>query len=304
MFEQLIKERMIISCCICCDILLPDSDLLHLKCGHIFHDQCLLEWMKRSKTCPQCRKKTFRPTRVYPNFTTTSMDDASQQVLDAEKERFRDTLASKDSEIADLKGKNDRFGTDLAAREADMSLLEATMRVAKETHKKEVQNLRNQIIIFEERVNDLLFEISSVKMNDRDNLEKLDQCRLELRNAQIDLNGRMKLIECFERVNEQLQVRQNEIEVENNRLREQLRTLLLSASTKMKRKVAMDEFMSHHQKSQKVVIDLEEDDDDDDDDCVIVTDEPSVTEQTPETLPTPQTLEMPHTPTTADVIDA
>lgn len=244
---------MIISCCICCDILLPDSVLLHLKCGHLFHEKCLLEWMKRSKTCPQCRKKTFKPSRVYPNFTTTSLDDVTEQLLESEKERFR---------------------TNLAAKEVDIALMEATMKVANESHTKETHNLRNQIIIFEERIKDLLNEMSVSKLAERETMEKLDQCRLELRNAQIDLNGRMKLIECFERVNAQLQARQNEIEVENNRLREQNRTLLLSASKAMKRRVAMDEFINQHQKTKKIVIDLEDDDGNaSDDDCIIVVDD-------------------------------
>lgn len=241
---------MIISCCICCDIFLPDNVLLHLKCGHIFHENCLTEWMKRSKTCPQCRKKTLKPTRVYPNFTTTCMDELSGQLLQNEKDQYRKNLA---------------------AKEVDIAFMEATMKVTTSNHTRETTNLRSEIIILEERVKDLLCEMSAAKLQVKENVEKLDQCKLELRNAQIDLNGHRKLIECFERVNSQLQVRQNEIEVENNRLREQVSTLLLSASKATKRKVAFDEFMSHHKKPKKIVIDLEDDDNaSDDDDCIIV----------------------------------
>lgn len=240
---------MIISCCICCDTLLPDNVLSHLKCGHIFHENCLTEWMKRSKTCPQCRKKTVKPTRVFPNFNTTCMNELTGQLIQSEKERHRSQLAEK---------------------EVDIAFMEATIKVSTDKNAKVTNDLRNEILILEERIKDLLFEISAVKLTEREHLEKLDQCKLELKNAQIDLNGRIKLIECFERVNTQLQVRQNEIEVENNRLREQVRTVLLSASPAIKRKVAMDEFLNQHQKSQKIVIELEDDDDASDDDCVIV----------------------------------
>ncbi|KAG4071009.1 hypothetical protein HA402_001446 [Bradysia odoriphaga] len=253
---------MIISCCICCEFLLPENVLLHLKCGHIFHENCLAEWMKRSKTCPQCRKKTCRPTRIYPNFTNATLDELKDQLVDVEKEQLETTLA---------------------AKEVDIVLLNATLKLATEDHNRETLSLRNQIIIFEERIKDLLFEMSAAKLAEKEHLDKLDQCRLELRNAQIDLNGRMKLIECFERVNAQLQTRQTEIEVENNRLREQVRTLLSSASSAMKRKVAMDEFMNQHQNKKKIVIDLDDDDNDnnasDDDDCVIVVND-GVTEKT------------------------
>lgn len=250
---------MIISCCICCEFLLPDNDLVHLKCGHIFHENCLAEWMKRSKTCPQCRKKTVRPTKIFPNFTNATMDEVKEQLLDVEK---------------------DRLEASLAAKEMDIVMLTTTLKLTTDDHNREMLSLRNQIIIFEERIKDLLFEMSTAKLAEKEHMDKLDSCRFELRNAQIDLNGRMKLIECFERVNAQLQSRQSEVEVENNRLREQVRTLLASATTAMKRKVAMDEFVNQHQNTKKIVIDLDDDDNNasDDDDCVIVVDD-GVTEK-------------------------
>lgn len=236
---------------------------MHLKCGHIFHENCLTEWIKRSKTCPQCRKKTCRPTRIYPNFTNAGLDEVKEQLIDMEKERLEISLAGK---------------------EMDIALLNTRLKLTTDDHNRETQSLRNQIIIFEERIKDLLFEMSAAKLAEKQHQDKLDQCRLELRNAQIDLNGRMKLIECFERVNAQLQTRQTEIEVENNRLREQVRTLLTSASSAMKRKVAMDEFMNQHQTSKKIVIDLDDDNNaSDDDDCVIVVND-GVNENTTENI--------------------
>lgn len=231
---------------------MPDSALLHLKCGHIFHENCLKEWMKRSKTCPQCRKKTFKPTRVYPNFTTSCMDEVTGQLLQSEKDE------------------KERYRLQLAAKEADNSLMEATVKVLTDSHTRETNNLRNEILILEERIKDLQFEMSAFKLMEIDLTGKLDECRTELKNAYIDKSGRAKMIECFERVNSQLQERQNEIEVENNRLREQIRMLMLSASAATKRKVAMDEFVNIHQKNKKIFIDLEDDDNASDDDCVIV----------------------------------
>lgn len=215
----------------------------------MFHENCLTMWMKRSKTCPQCRKKTFRPTRIYPNFTSSCIDEVTGQILQTEREQFQ------------LK---------LAAKEADIALMEATMKLTTDNNNKVTNDLRNEIIILEERIKDLLFEMSAAKLTEKEHTDKLEQCKLELRNAQIDLNGRIKLIECFERVNSQLQVRQNEIELENNRLREQVRRLMLSASAAIKRKVAMDEFRNQNQNSKKIVIDLDDDDNASDDDCVIV----------------------------------
>lgn len=45
-------------CAICLDTL-PRNDLenitYRLKCGHVYHSECILEWFKKYYTCPYCR---------------------------------------------------------------------------------------------------------------------------------------------------------------------------------------------------------------------------------------------------------
>lgn len=53
------------TCSICCDrmvipfdgIKYPEQKVVTTDCGHSFHRKCLMEWKKRSKKCPLCRKK-------------------------------------------------------------------------------------------------------------------------------------------------------------------------------------------------------------------------------------------------------
>ena len=43
------------SCCICLnDIELKEETVL-LPCGHMFHWNCCLSWLKQNNTCPMCR---------------------------------------------------------------------------------------------------------------------------------------------------------------------------------------------------------------------------------------------------------
>ncbi|KYN04282.1 TRAF-interacting protein [Cyphomyrmex costatus] len=60
-----------VSCVICSELLTPSGDICCTLCGHIFHYACLQSWLKRSKTCPQCRVKTTnqRIKRIYLNFS-------------------------------------------------------------------------------------------------------------------------------------------------------------------------------------------------------------------------------------------
>uniref|UniRef100_A0A182JYN0 RING-type domain-containing protein n=1 Tax=Anopheles christyi TaxID=43041 RepID=A0A182JYN0_9DIPT len=71
-----------LACPICSDLFLPSAEVDITPCGHMFHHLCLLQWLERSKTCPQCRNRCTeaRLVKVYFNVTSnldTSEDNAS-----------------------------------------------------------------------------------------------------------------------------------------------------------------------------------------------------------------------------------
>lgn len=46
-----------INCTICLEILECMESVIKLPCKHLFHENCLKEWLSNSKTCPVCRSK-------------------------------------------------------------------------------------------------------------------------------------------------------------------------------------------------------------------------------------------------------
>uniref|UniRef100_A0A182MX11 RING-type domain-containing protein n=1 Tax=Anopheles culicifacies TaxID=139723 RepID=A0A182MX11_9DIPT len=69
-------------CPICSDLFVPSAEVNITPCGHMFHHLCLLQWLERSKTCPQCRDRCVatRLIKVYFNVTAnldTTEDNAS-----------------------------------------------------------------------------------------------------------------------------------------------------------------------------------------------------------------------------------
>ena len=38
-----------------CTICLEDVRSFPLECGHVFHNKCILKWLKDNDTCPNCR---------------------------------------------------------------------------------------------------------------------------------------------------------------------------------------------------------------------------------------------------------
>lgn len=95
-----------IVCSICYDFVSSECILSNLDCGHIYHANCLSQWIKTSQTCPECRKKfTKPPSRVYPNF---DVNDETLQltnnigVLENENKKLNAILAEKTYEVMNV----------------------------------------------------------------------------------------------------------------------------------------------------------------------------------------------------------
>jgi hypothetical protein len=62
-------------CVICIDELESNTHVCATKCGHVFHFECLNEWLLTNQSCPQCRGFNARgpfSTRLY--FTEETAD--------------------------------------------------------------------------------------------------------------------------------------------------------------------------------------------------------------------------------------
>ena len=44
------------TCCICIEPLEEQQITIQLKCNHIFHKDCILQWLQKELTCPICRR--------------------------------------------------------------------------------------------------------------------------------------------------------------------------------------------------------------------------------------------------------
>lgn len=71
---------MSIICTICLDVVKRDEQIANLKCGHLYHQECIKKWFKTSKTCPECRTRTTTFTRIYLRFTDGLTDDISNTI--------------------------------------------------------------------------------------------------------------------------------------------------------------------------------------------------------------------------------
>ncbi|XP_053615299.1 E3 ubiquitin-protein ligase TRAIP-like isoform X2 [Plodia interpunctella] len=70
-----------ITCTICTELIRTNEDFKVTKCGHLFHNSCLSDWLLRSQSCPQCRcTVTSNATiQVYPTLSDEATDIESIQ---------------------------------------------------------------------------------------------------------------------------------------------------------------------------------------------------------------------------------
>lgn len=89
-------------CTICYEYFDAKSVISGAMCGHTFHQTCLLEWIKRDRTCPKCRKPTHVNSiipRLYFDFGPDLPPEEDPEILKNEIIRLRLELVEKKKEI-------------------------------------------------------------------------------------------------------------------------------------------------------------------------------------------------------------
>lgn len=148
---------------------MPSDDIHMTPCGHSFHFACLLQWLQRSKTCPQCRNKCHEKTliKVYFNIaaTTEGLEDST-------------TLLHKLDTMT------------LSVREKEKKLKEFEEKDA--LYKSERKKMKKTLTILEDMIKSKDFTIAAYKQetdmlrNDRMQMQKL-QAELKNLRAKMDL---------------------------------------------------------------------------------------------------------------------
>ncbi|XP_024891633.1 E3 ubiquitin-protein ligase COP1-like [Temnothorax curvispinosus] len=145
-------DKMNIVCVICSDLLAPSDDVFHTPCGHIFHFACLIQWLKRSKTCPQCRDRTTEQTirRIYFNFSNS------------------DSIAE---DAASLQNRIDTLILILKLKDEIRKLTEENGKLETQYYRKENEHLKKNIQHLEKE----LEHMSNKSREVREKYEKLQQ---------------------------------------------------------------------------------------------------------------------------------
>ncbi|EFA07352.2 E3 ubiquitin-protein ligase TRAIP [Tribolium castaneum] len=154
-----------ITCIICSDLILPTSDIYTTPCGHIFHYACLIQWLERAQSCPQCRRKTTEKSvhRVYLNVNNAE-DDTDPATLQYKIDGLQFQLTLKDKDVQNYSAKYQKAKGQLLALRTEVQELESKAR----THDSIVNALKDQITYFKEKAKEK---------------EKLSEAYMKLKNT-------------------------------------------------------------------------------------------------------------------------
>ncbi|VEN33809.1 unnamed protein product [Callosobruchus maculatus] len=184
-----------INCVICSEFFNASSEVFATKCGHVFHYPCLLSWLERSKTCPQCRHKTTENSihRIFFNMQNTDGNTDMGTILNKiDNLEYQNRMLDKDvkdykEKVSTLKKQNGLLRQEIKTVESSLKAYETT-----------IISLKEQISYFKSKSRE------SEKLTAE--IVKLKNTIKNMENAQIAINGTR------DQVNEMLR---NEADVES-----------------------------------------------------------------------------------------
>ncbi|KAL0860245.1 hypothetical protein ABMA27_010552 [Loxostege sticticalis] len=165
-----------ILCTICSDLVNQAENIFATKCGHIFHYNCLAQWIERSKSCPQCRNKVTDRCmfRIYPTISNeTSGEDVTtlQSRLDDAQLQLRQQKAT--------------------AKEKEDKLTAITTELKK--NEEVLKNLEKKLVTRESAISALKEQLDYVKIQNKET-HRLKEENESLKKNMQTLNGLQKVL--------------------------------------------------------------------------------------------------------------
>ena len=111
----------------CCPICLDTysknkikNNIIKLECGHVFHKQCILEWVKINPICALCRKYFTSRFRIYKTkhmfFRKFAMIEITDQCIEIYSINTNKMIINPLLYLDVFKQKEDIFGNNIVAK--------------------------------------------------------------------------------------------------------------------------------------------------------------------------------------------
>ncbi|XP_072933577.1 uncharacterized protein [Epargyreus clarus] len=174
-----------IICVICSEVINQNEDIHATKCGHIFHYQCLVQWIDISHTCPQCRNPvtrycTFRLYLTMENPRDVALLESKLESIQLELETNKELAKKKEEE-------NSSVINDLLTTMTNMKEYETKVK----DQEKEIVTLQQKIKEYDDKLNTQSQYILDMHLNTQKHLEDsksvLTECEAKLTSRELEV---------------------------------------------------------------------------------------------------------------------
>ncbi|KAG5872566.1 hypothetical protein JTB14_033983 [Gonioctena quinquepunctata] len=174
-----------ISCVICSDLFLPGSEVHSTTCGHMFHYTCLMNWLERSKSCPQCRSRVTESTihRLFFNLANTDAGQADVGTLVNQVENLQFKISLNEKNNKKYREKIHKLESQTRGLREEVSQLENKEKV----HESAIHALKDQIAYFKGKAKES-DQLSAEIVRLKNSMKNMDNIQLAINGTRDQVN--------------------------------------------------------------------------------------------------------------------
>lgn len=131
-----------IDCGICYEKLGDDREIIATKCGHLYHKVCIMEWLQRSLSCPECRQPVRKGEliAIFMNNNQTIVERKKLPTKQIDYQILKKQNAELTVQLKESKDRTRRY------RDLNLSLLSN-----KEIARGQIESLKTEIAKMKEK---------------------------------------------------------------------------------------------------------------------------------------------------------
>ena len=145
-------------CSICLDSLnFSDDTISVLKCGHVFHHDCLVNWIQTNSTCPECRCQVGKSSlvkKIYPKYSEEDTNiykgnsSETKKLFDLLEQNNKLSQKAVCKRMVELEDENKKVKSEVDELKSQITELQKTLEISQgniESLKKENCDLKNNV---------------------------------------------------------------------------------------------------------------------------------------------------------------
>ena len=187
-------------CSICLDSLnFSDDTISVLKCGHVFHHDCLVNWIQTNSTCPECRCQVGKSSlvkKIYPKYSEEDTNiykgnsSETKKLFDLLEQNNKLSQKAVCKRMVELEDENKKVKSEVDELKNQITELQKTLEISQ----RNVESLNKENCDLKSAVKTLQTEKSEIKESVDEKINKAVEPYLQMEKELESCKEKMILI--------------------------------------------------------------------------------------------------------------